>query len=233
MCGRYTITVSYEELVLRFLLRRGTSELYAPRYNVAPGQWIPAVVDGTNGDGGITHGSRFGSLQWGLVPSWASGDKSGPRPINLRSETLADKPGFRKLLSRKRCLIPADGFYEWYQADGKKKPVRFTLRDHSLFGMAAVYDTWSGADGNKLHTCAIITVPANETMAHIHHRMPAILTAEQESIWLDRTVTEPERLLPLLAPYTAKPTTIYRVSTKVGHAAYDAPDCIDSIEDRD
>jgi putative SOS response-associated peptidase YedK len=216
-------------MMVRFLLGVGGSERYGPRYNAAPGQWIPAILGSLHDDNQGTPVSRLGQLKWGLVPSWASDEKSGNKPVNLRAETVADKLAFRQLLSRKRCLIPADGFYEWEKTGSKKQPVRFTMNDRSLFGMAALYDTWLTLDGSKLHTCAIITVPANGLVARIHPRMPAILQPEHEAVWLNRSITGPERLIPLLEPFSEQRMTAYEVDPKVGKVDYDAPDCIDAL----
>ncbi|CAG7641637.1 SOS response-associated peptidase [Paenibacillus allorhizosphaerae] len=229
MCGRYTITVSWDELVLHFLLDRRSAK-YAPRYNVAPGQWIPAII------GSIREGSelqqtlnRFGELRWGLVPSWAKDDKSAARMINARSESAGEKPSFRPLLKSKRCIIPADGFYEWSRSGATKQPFRITLQDGGLFGMAALYDTWLMPAGEKLHTCTILTTEANELIRGIHERMPVILDREGERLWLDRGIREERKLLPLLVPYPADKMRMYEVNPKVGRVQYDAPDCIEPL----
>ncbi|MCS7464638.1 SOS response-associated peptidase [Paenibacillus doosanensis] len=224
MCGRYTITVSLEELMLHFLLGSGPAS-YGPRYNVAPGQWIPAILGGGEGAPG-----RLGELRWGLVPGWTKEAGGGPKPINLRAETVGEKPGFQRLLMRKRCLIPADGFYEWRKTgNGAKQPVRFVMKDRSPFGMAALYDTWVDPSGGKLHTCTIITTSPNEVVAGVHDRMPVILPREAEKIWLDRTVADVRPLLPLLTPYPADKMTSYEVDARVGNSRYDAPDCIEPM----
>lgn len=230
MCGRYTITVTWDELVLRFLLER-TPGKYQPRYNAAPGQWIPAIIGGSRGGQEMAgvEGNRLGELRWGLVPAWAADDKSGMRMMNARAETVAEKPSFRSLLHRKRCIIPADGFYEWKRSGNMKQPVRFTLNDGSLFGMAALYDTWVAPNGSKLHTCTILTTEANGLVNFIHERMPVILSSEAERIWLDRSIQEEKQLLPLLEPYPAEAMRYYEVDSKVGRVQYDEPDCIEPI----
>ncbi|MBU7315934.1 SOS response-associated peptidase [Paenibacillus oleatilyticus] len=223
MCGRYTVTVSFEELVLHFMLDRRPAP-FQPRYNAAPGQWIPAIIGGA-GDGV----NRLGELRWGLVPSWAQDDKSGARMMNARAETAAEKPAFRGLLKRKRCLIPADGFYEWKRIGSRKQPVRFVLADGGLFGMAALYDTWLAEDRTKLHTCTILTTAANELVAEVHERMPVILPREHESLWLNRTVQDERELLPVLQPYPAERMRYYEVDPKVGRVSYNEPDCIEPL----
>ncbi|WP_028548713.1 SOS response-associated peptidase [Paenibacillus sp. UNC451MF] len=222
MCGRYTVTVTLEELMLRFMLGDSIAAKYAPRYNIAPGQWIPSIIGGET-----VQERRLGELRWGLVPNWSKDEKSGANPINLRAETVTEKPSFQRLLTRKRCLIPSDGFYEWNKTGkSSKQPIRFTLKDGALFGMAGLYDTWIQADGGRLHTCTIITTTPNRLVASIHERMPVILNSESESIWLDRTITDVQRLKPLLAPYPAELMTSYEVDPKVGNVRYDEPDCI-------
>lgn len=218
MCGRYALSVEREALLAYF----GEGQLawdFDVQYNVAPGQYIPAV---------IAHQGqlRFGKLKWGLVPSWAKDDKLAAKLVNARAETLADKPSFRDSLRRKRCVIPADSFYEWHkQADGSKQPMRIHLKDSPVFAMAGLYDTWVQPDGEKLHTCTIITTEANPVMADIHHRMPAILPREQLMSWLDPAVQEPDRLLPLLQPYPEQEMTAYAVTSVVNSVRNNSPDC--------
>ena len=228
MCGRYTITVVWEDLVIRFMLDRRAGK-FQPRYNVAPGQYIPAIIGGTPPDGEGPSHNRFGELKWGLVPSWASDERSGYRMMNARSETVAEKPAFRNLLKRKRCVIPADGFYEWKRTEEGKQPYRFTLRDGALFAMAALYDTWVSPSGEKLHTCTIVTTAANGLVSDVHDRMPVILTPRAEALWLDRLVQDERELVPLLAPYPAEAMRRYAVSPKVGNVRYDSPDCVEPV----
>ncbi|MCC3373021.1 SOS response-associated peptidase [Cohnella sp. REN36] len=217
MCGRYTITVLLEELIAHYFLDEASSSYYGPRYNVAPGQLVPAIVsDGRR--------NRLGELKWGLVPPWADDPKIGYKMINARSETALERPAFRSALRTKRCLIPADGFYEWQRtADGGKRPMRITLRGGGLFSLAALYETWVGPDGAKLHTCAVLTTSPNALMADIHDRMPVILRPEDEARWLDRRIQDPGPLLPLLAPYPAGEMTAYEVDRRVGNVANDDP----------
>ncbi|UUZ94376.1 SOS response-associated peptidase [Paenibacillus sp. P25] len=226
MCGRYTITVTWEELVLRFLLDPRPAP-YQPRYNAAPGQWIPAIVGGP--DEGAGKPRRFGELRWGLVPSWAEDEAGAYRLINLRSETAANKPGFRRLLERKRCLIPADGFYEWKKEGRGKQPQRFVLRDGGLFGLAALYDIWMAPDGTKLSTCTILTTEANPLVAEVHDRMPVILNGEAEAVWLSREERNDRVLTGSLKTYPAEDMRYYPVDARVGKVQHDEPDCIEPI----
>lgn len=224
MCGRYTIVVSMDELMMRYFIEEGTSVPYhRPRYNVAPGQMVMAVInDGSR--------NRIGELKWGLVPSWAKDEKIGYMMINARAETLAEKPAFRKLISRKRAIIPADGFYEWKRsADGSKQPMRIMLKNKTIFSMAALYDTWQSPDGRKISTCTIITTSPNELMQDIHDRMPVILKPGDEAAWLDRNKAEIGDLLDMLKPYPAEEMTAYPVSPAVGNVKNDSEACIAAV----
>ncbi|WP_127584297.1 SOS response-associated peptidase [Paenibacillus koleovorans] len=227
MCGRYTITLTLEELVIRFVMDRTSLPFYSPRYNVAPGQMIMAVIhDGEN--------NRAGELKWGLIPSWTKPENErsgGTGIINARSESVAQKPSFKALLERKRCIIPADSFYEWKPLpDGKgKQPMRIQLHDGSLFAMAALYDTWLTPEGQKLSTATIITTEANELIMDIHSRMPVILRPEDEKAWLDRNERSPHKLLPLLRPYPAAQMKAYPVSQAVGNVRNDTPELLEEV----
>lgn len=220
MCGRYTIVVSIEELMLRYLIDLPINGYHAPRYNVAPMQQVLAVVN----DG---EKNRLGELRWGLVPSWASDDKIGSKMINARAETLLEKPSFRTLVARRRALVPADGFYEWKQAGGKKQPMRITMKDGGIFSMAALYDTWTSPEGRRISTCTIITTTPNDLMADIHDRMPVIVRPEDEAFWLDRGNADTAGLTSLLRPFDAGAMRAYPVSPIVGNVKNDVPECIE------
>lgn len=223
MCGRFTIVVTLEELMERFLLD-SVPFAYRPRYNAAPGQPIAAIVahKGEN---------RIGLLRWGLIPSWAKDEKIGYQTINAKAETLREKPSFAAAFESRRCVIPADGFYEWKRGDerGSRQPYRITLKSGGLFALAGLYDSWTAPDGRKISSCTIITTTANRLMADIHDRMPVILRPEDERIWLDRTQFDARRLQSLLAPYPDEEMTAYAVSPKVGNVANDAPDLIEPL----
>jgi len=222
MCGRYTIGVPLEELMLRYHIDMTGIRFFAPRYNVAPGQPVPAVLhDGSR--------YRLGELRWGLVPEWAADDKLAYRTINARAETIADKPAFRGPFQRKRCVLPADSFYEWKAAGGGKQPMRIMLKSGALFGMAGLYDTWVSPEGAKISTCTVITTTPNELVAGIHDRMPVILRPEDEPLWLDRSVTAAGELRGLLRPYPAEEMTAYPVSSRVGNVRNDDPACAEEI----
>jgi putative SOS response-associated peptidase YedK len=221
MCGRFTLVTDPEKLMSRFHLQELPFDL-TPRYNIAPGQPIPVIL----ADGGRR---RIGQLRWGLVPSWAQDEKIGYKMINARAETLQEKPAFRRLFERKRCIIPADGFYEWMQQGKGKHPMRITMKDGSLFAFAGLYDTWTRPDGEKLSTCTIITTKPNKIVADIHDRMPVILRREDRSLWLDRDHFDADLLQSLLIPYDEAEMRAYPVSAIVGNAKNDVPECIEEI----
>ncbi|WP_126429951.1 SOS response-associated peptidase [Brevibacillus marinus] len=221
MCGRFTLISDPEKIMNRFQLQEIPFDL-KPRYNIAPGQMVPAIISESGK-------RKIGQLKWGLVPSWAQDEKIGYKMINARAETLAAKPAFRNLLVRKRCIIPADGFYEWKAMDWGKQPMRIALKSGEPFGFAGLYDTWTAPDGRKLHTCTIITTQPNEVVAEIHDRMPVILRPEDEQIWLDRERFDPLLLRSLLAPYDFDEMRAYPVSPIVGNPKNDVPECIEEI----
>ncbi|MGB8954969.1 MAG: SOS response-associated peptidase [Tumebacillaceae bacterium] len=218
MCGRFTMTANPEELMERYGGEQLTFE-YQPRYNIAPTQMIPAVIE-TEGQ------RRIGQLRWGLIPAWAKDEKIAYSTINAKAETVHEKPAFRNSFKRKRCLLPADGFYEWQKTDGKKQPMRIVLKDKAIFSMAGIYDTWISPEGIKVHTCSIITTKPNKLMEPIHDRMPVILRREDEAIWLDREKQDVELLHSLLVPYPEDEMFAYPVAAMVGNVRNDLPECI-------
>lgn len=221
MCGRFSLAVEATRIMERFCLDE-IPFAYSPRYNIAPGQPIVAII-------AVQGKRRIGQLRWGLVPAWSKEKKGGFKMINARAETLWEKPMFRKLVDRKRCIIPADGFYEWKQGERGKRPLRIVLKSGELFAFAGLYDTWSGTDGEKLHTCTIITTQPNEVVAEIHNRMPVILRREDENLWLDREHTDVARLRSLLMPYDAAAMRAYPVAPLVGNPQHDLPACIEEV----
>lgn len=224
MCGRYTITVTLEELMARYWIDDAHFPFHQPKYNVAPGQMVIAVIhDGKK--------RRIGELKWGLIPSWADDPKIGYKMINARAETAAERPAFSKPLQRKRCLIPADGFYEWKKTDGaQKQPMRIVRRDREVFSMAGIYETWTSPDGSKISTCSILTTEPNSLMASIHDRMPVILRPEDEALWINRQVQDPNVLKPLFKPFDPDKLEMYPVSAAVGRVSADSPELIEAID---
>lgn len=216
MCGRFTLVSPFVAVAERFRLAEPAG--LRPRYNIAPGQEILCVLgDGKN---------RLESLRWGLIPSWAKDPAIGNRLINARAETLAEKPSFRQAFARRRCLVVADGFYEWRSAGKRKVPVYIFLKSRTPFGFAGLYETWKAPDGTVIRTCTIITTEANDLLRPIHDRMPVILPERVEGDWLDPAETRLERLQSLLRPFPPDEMDAYEVTPVVNNAAHDTPDCI-------
>ena len=223
MCGRFALTdVSAETLTSAF----GVDEVpdLAPRYNIAPTQPVATVIqDAESGR------RRLAIMRWGLIPSWSKDLTIGSRLINARGETVHEKPSFRVALRKRRCLVVADGFYEWQaQPSGPKQPLFIGLTDGAPFGMAGLYEYWTEPEsGETLTTCAIITTAANEFMAPIHNRMPVILPRDAYDPWLDPTLTDPVAALSMLNPYPPDLMTAYPVSRRVNSPANDDPSVIE------
>lgn len=222
MCGRFTLTAEREQIEERFSFRM-TNLTLTPHYNIAPSQLVLNVMNDGNEN-------RAGFLRWGLIPSWAKEEAIGNRMINARAETVAEKPSFKRALQKRRCLVIADGFYEW-KAEGKKKtPMFITLGSREPFGFAGLWETWKAPNGEAIHSCTIITTTPNTLMESIHTRMPVILSREAEALWLDRTIDDPQKLLPLLVPYPDKEMSVYEVSLFVNSPRNDAPTCIEPVQ---
>lgn len=195
MCGRFILLTDLSVIMERFDVGQ-TALVSLPTGDLLPGQSIPAVIrEGQN---------RLVSFQWGLIPSWAKDPSIGRKMINARAETLAEKPSFREALQKRRCLIPADGFYEWMGEKGHRTAVRFRLCSGESFGFAGLYDTWTSRAGEPLNTCAIVTTESNALVASVHDRMPVILSGEKMALWLDPSIRDPAALLPFLTPYPAE-----------------------------
>lgn len=220
MCGRFTLTTNLGAIAARFGVARFLEGAagYASRYNIAPTQTVIVV-----NDDGTRHLTQ---MRWGLIPSWAKDPAIGNRMINARAETVATKPAFRSALRKRRCLIPADGFYEWQQQGRRKQPVYITLKSREPFSFAGLWDAWVSPDGEEIKTCTIITTEANDLLKPIHDRMPVILTRDAEAVWLDPAIQEPAQLLPLLTPYPSEQMKAYPVSTWVNNPANDGPQCV-------
>lgn len=224
MCGRYTLRTPLTVLSQQFLFDLG--ELPAdvrvvPRYNIAPTQTVVAVRQQIAGSK-----RELALLQWGLIPSWAKDAKIASSLINARSETLVEKPAFRTALARRRCLILADGFYEWKKEGKQKLPFYFQLADERPFAFAGLWERWRGADksaAEPLESCTIVTTTANELCSPFHDRMPVILEPPDFDLWLDPSVTDAQRLLPLLAPFPAAEMHSRPVNPRVNNVRNDDP----------
>lgn len=219
MCGRYSLSQSVETLASAFQLEDAPD--WSPRYNIAPTQAVPTVSHSTSAE------RQFRLLRWGLVPSWSKDLSIGAKLINARSETVAEKPSFRSAFKQRRCLILADGFYEWQRLNGKKQPHYFQLNENQPFAFAGLWEHWQRED-ESIASCTILTTQANEVLQPIHDRMPVILAPENYDLWLD-PATPAERLHSLLHPYAAEAMKSYQVSPLVNSPRHDRPECINSL----
>jgi putative SOS response-associated peptidase YedK len=217
MCGRYTLKTPVEALAREFGVTGPLPDL-APSYNVAPSRPVAAVLSG-GGD------RRLELLRWGLVPAWADDPEIGSRMINARAETAHEKPSFRKAFRERRCLILADGFYEWQKVPAGKQPFHVRMKDGRPFAFAGLWETWN-REGEEVRSCAIITTEPNDLMAEIHNRMPVILSPEDHDFWLDPDVGDVEPLRALLAPYPPEEMEAYPVSRHVNRPTNDDERCI-------
>lgn len=217
MCGRFTMTVGNAEIMKRFHVDQLLFEPLAS-FNIAPSQIVPAIInEGTN---------KLVAFKWGLIPSWAKDPHVGSKMINARSETAARKPAFRTAFKKRRCLVVADGFYEWKHEGKKKIPYYIRLKSGELFGFAGLYDCWSSPEGEEIKTCTILTTEANELLQSIHDRMPVIIDAEYEALWLSPTINNMNQLQSLLKPFSSEKLILYPVTGAVGRPDYNTPECI-------
>ncbi len=194
------------------------------RYNIAPTQAVPVVRQDPK-----EPVRRASLMRWGLVPYWAKDVNIGSRMINARAETAADKPAFREALDRRRCLIPADGFYEWKRNGKSKQPYCFELADREPFAFAGLWDCWLAPDGASLETCTILTTTPNQLLADIHDRMPTILPRDRYDLWLDPGLQDLAAAAEILKPFNAALMRCYPVSERVNNVANDGPDCSEPI----
>jgi putative SOS response-associated peptidase YedK len=218
MCGRFTLTASAQALKESFPLFEEAA--LEPHYNIAPTQQVLAVRQ-------LPQVARpeFVRLRWGLIPYWADDPKVGYRMINARVETAASKPAFRLPFRQNRCLILADGFYEWRKTDGSKQPYYIRLKDGKPFAFAGLYSHWDKGE-TPVDSCTILTTSANDLMQPLHDRMPVILDPRVYAQWLDPTQHQPERLQPLLQPFPSEAMTAIPISTYVNNARNEGPECI-------
>ena len=220
MCGRYTLA-SPDHQAIRARFPVGESIEIRQRYNVAPTDEVLAVTTDKQG------APRGELLRWGLVPTWAKDPSIGSKLINARLETAAEKPAFRRAFEHYRCLIIADGFYEWQAMPaGPKQPFHITRADGEVFAFAGLWSIWHAQDGATLRTCTILTTAANSTIAPLHDRMPVILAREAETAWLD-TATAPEQLTEILGGLASGHTALHAVGRAVNDARYDGPECLE------
>ncbi len=203
-----------------FDIKGGPTELH-PRYNVSPGQSVLAVIRHAGEDS-----NRLVQFQWGLIPSWSKDPAVGNRMINARAETVAEKPGFRNAFRKRRCLVAADGFYEWRRTGKTKTPFYARLKTGRLMGFAGLYETWVSPGGEALQTCTIITTRANALLEAVHDRMPVIVPVNRQAPWLDPALQDAGALIEWLEPYPPGEMEMYEVSRAVNFPRNDSPELI-------
>ena len=224
LCGRYTyFPKEFSDLRVRWHLDRDLP-LLKPRYNIAPSQEAPVIIN--------VDGVRSIELfQWGLVPWWAKDPSSGNQSINARAETLATRASFKDLIGKQRCLVLADGFYEWRKEGKRKVPMRFKLKTDEPFAFAGLWDSWKKPDGKRLQTFTIITTEPNEVLRPIHDRMPVMLNDVAALDWLDHNEGNLSRVLSVLEPFPAELMEGYDVSPLVNDPHNDSPECVAPYEE--
>jgi len=221
MCGRYELHTPVEQVARRFdAILTDEARALPPRYNVAPTLRVPVLRQGR-------HGREIEAMTWGLTPSWAK-DRSGVKPINARAETVFERPMFRNAIARRRCLLPADGFYEWQRGPARKQPYHVGMADGSLLALAGVWEYWAREGQEPLVSCCIVVTDANALMATIHERMPVIIAPRDYARWLDPARSGRAAIEPMLAPFPADEMHAYPISTRVNDVKNDGPELIQS-----
>ena len=214
MCNRYRLTHSKQYLAERFQAWDEVED--RPRYNIAPTQPVVTVRK--------EHGKKtrkFTTMRWGLIPSWAKDTSIGTRTLNARSETVTTTPAFRQSILTKRCLIPADGFYEWQKMGSVKQPYCFEVGEGDVFAFAGLWDEWTSPDGEIIESCTILTTEPNTLVSDLHNRMPVIVPPEKYEAWLDPDVTDFAEIRDILQPYEPTLMRRYPVSTKLNNSKHD------------
>ncbi len=219
MCGRYRLS-RRKQLIEEYF--EAESEVdWEPRYNIAPSQPVGIIRQNPS-----TPERRFSLARWGLIPSWATDASIGFKTINARAETVATKPAFQDAFVGRRCLLPADGFFEWSRIGKEKQPFHFGMQDDSLFAFAGLWDRWKDPTGTVIESCSILTTTPNSLLAGVHDRMPVILRQENCDLWLDPGFKDVKALAELLTPFDASQMRSFPVSTRVNAVANDDPDCV-------
>jgi len=219
MCGRYAVTTAPE--AMRALFRYLEQPNFPPRYNVAPTQPV-AIVRMVEGE------REFALVRWGLIPAWVKDPRGFSLLINARGESVLDKPAFRNAMKRRRCLFPADGFYEWKREGDRKQPYFVRLKSGQPMALAGLWETWSGPNGEELETAAIVTTAASRSIAHIHDRMPVVVAPEAFDFWLDPNV-DAQTAAAVIAPAPDAALEAYEVSSAVNRTANDSPDLLEPL----
>lgn len=224
MCGRFTLAIDPGDLQDAFSGYTIPQQGLAPRYNIAPSQPIAVIPN--------TSSPKLDFFVWGLIPSWAKDPQMGNRMINARAETLAEKPAFRNAYRRRRCLIPADGFYEWQALPDRKskQPMYIHMRDRKPFAFGGLWEIWSAPDGSEILSATIITTQANDFMKPIHERMPLIIQPENYADWLDPKDRHPDSLSHMLSTNPSIELAAYPVSQAVNSPNNDGPECIKPLQ---
>jgi len=217
MCGRCSQTGNRAELADYFGFSSGIEP--SPRWNLAPGQQLAAVRE-------TPAGRELCALRWGLIPAWSRGPSGSAKTFNARCETAADTPSFRAAFRARRCLVPADGFYEWQKRHGGKQPWFISRRDGHPLALAGLWESWQPQDGPRVESCTILTTAANRQMAGLHHRMPVILEREDFARWLDPGLREPEEITALLHPVADELLELRPVSDYVNRVGNEGPRCL-------
>lgn len=223
MCGRFRLGKGRE--ALKKFFGADLEGDWQPRYNVAPGQSVATVRQDP-----AAPVRRLSLVRWGLIPFWAKEAAIGYKMINARSETVADKPAYRDALKSRRCLIAADGFYEWKKLAKEKQPYCFALAEDGIFAFAGIWDRWKSPEGKIVETCSILTTSANELVRDVHDRMPVILPPDSFDLWLDPGFTNREGILELLKPFAAGAMKKYPVSARVNNVKNDDESCSERVE---
>jgi putative SOS response-associated peptidase YedK len=221
MCGRFVITSPPE--ALRQIFGYFEQPNFPPRFNISPTQPIPVVIEDS--------GRHFRLMRWGLWPAWVKDPRKFTLLINARSETVKEKPAFKTAIRRRRCLIPADGYYEWHAFDGSKRPYFIHRRDGRPIGFAGVTETWTGPNGEEVDTVAIVTAPASTDLAVLHHRVPVTIAPGDFEFWLDCRINDADAVTPLMRGPDVGEFAWHEISTRVNHVANDDAQLILPITD--
>lgn len=224
MCGRFALKKFHEELA--DLLEVEKLPEIPARYNIAPGQPIFAVRESIR-----TGNPELVLLHWGLIPSWAKDPAIGYKMINARSETAAEKPSFRSALKRRRCLVPADAFYEWSKQGKAKQPFAISMKDRRPFVMGGIWEHWIGPNGEEMESVSILTTSANEVLKPLHDRMPVIISKSARGVWLDCKDEKADSYRGLMVPYPSDQMEAWPVSTLVNSPRNDSPECLEQVRE--
>jgi len=225
MCGRYRLTAKERYLAEHFGIDDVEDVQWTPRYNIAPTQQVVVIRQDRD-----QPKRTISLMRWGLIPYWAQDPSFGNRTINAMAETASEKPAFREAMRKRRCLVPADGFFEWKKLSSKRKqPYNIGMLDDSVFAFAGLWDRWRSSSGELVESCSILTTDANSLTRDIHDRMPVILRPEDYDHWLDPGITDPEQVQELLHPFDPRLMKKYPLSSAVSNVNNDGPECVQEV----